>query len=201
MSTDTELESWRTQWQSSGGDAKSARAVAELRLRTLRQSRLQRIGLIAPVLVTVFVGGGMVLGALASDQLIDFALAVECWLFIGVAWAGSMWIARGTWKPLGETTADFLQLSIRRCEANIRGAVFGVALYIGQLIAVLTVSGQFGSSPEVIESVTRDYRVVGAFLLGLIAMSLWSLWFAARQRKRLAGLRQLEAELRDTDAL
>ena len=129
MNSDTELESWRSQWLATDDGSTNASAAAALRRRTLQQSRRQRIGLIAPVLVTVIVGGSMLLRAAGSAQLIDVALAVECWLFIAVAWAGSLWIARGTWKPLGESTADFLQLSIRRCRANIRGAAFGIALY------------------------------------------------------------------------
>lgn len=200
MSTDSELEAWRSQWQSSNDDSATARSVADLRSRTLKQSRAQWIGLIAPVLVTVIIGGGMLIRAVDSGSTLDVALAIECWLFIVVAWAGSLWIARGTWKPLGETTADFIAVSIRRCQANIRGVAFGTVLYIGQLIAVVAVIYGVGTPEEARVTGLGTY-VFSAIAVGLLLLVFWGLWFTARQRRRLASLRELEQELSEADAL
>ena len=74
-------------------------------------------------------------------QGLDVLLAIETWIFIVVIWAGSLWIARGTWRPLADTTAAFVEVSIRRREANLRGATFGACAYVVQVVFVVLALG------------------------------------------------------------
>jgi hypothetical protein len=70
---------------------------------------------------------------------VDVVLAAEAWACIVVTWLGGPWIARGTWRPLAGTTAAFVELAIRRREANLRGATFGACLYVVQLVSIVLV--------------------------------------------------------------
>lgn len=137
MNTDVEMVRWRQQWQSGPGGATHADAAAALRRSVLRDTRRNWLGLIAPILVTAGVGAGIVLRAFRTERLADAVLAVEGLLLIVVVWTGCLWIARGTWRPFADTTAGFVEISIRRCEANLRVAIFGAFLYVIQLLFVL----------------------------------------------------------------
>ena len=54
MTTDTELDTWRREWQS------EAAVPPDLRRRVERQSRWLKIGIAADVMVTAAIGGGVV---------------------------------------------------------------------------------------------------------------------------------------------
>ena len=171
MNPDTELDSWRGQWQVDSNGSEAGNAAAELRRQSLRRTRLQSIGLIVPVVVTVLIGGGVAPRAISSQSAIDIAIAIESWLFILVTWAGCLWIARGTWQPLGESTTDFLRLSIRRYQANLRAIPFANVLYFSQLIAVYLILVRY--SGEAIELSELEWRVWVVVVVGMPAISLW----------------------------
>jgi hypothetical protein len=193
MSVDVELDRWRRQWQSEPEGVGQTDAADVLRRRVLRDTRRIWLGLIAPILVTVGIGGWICLRALRSGQMTDVVLAVEGWLFIAVVWAGSLWIARGTWRPLADTTAAFIDISIRRCEANSRGAVFGAYLYGLQLLAIILVM-IVGSPLGPVAVFTSPYTILIGWV-GLPMFFAWMFWFRRRQRARLEYLRELRRQL------
>jgi hypothetical protein len=193
MSTDVELENWRRQWQSKAVPASDADAAERLRRRVLRETRWIKLGLIAPVLVTVVIGGAMILRALRSEQSLDAWLAVETWTFITIIWAGSLWIARGTWRPLADTTTAFVDLSIRRREANFRGAIFGLCLYVAQVGFIVLVLGRV-SPGGIVGLVTSGFLIVAGWIgvpFGLAALYC----FRRRQRRELEHLHELKRQL------
>jgi hypothetical protein len=193
MSVDVELDRWRQQWQGGQEDAIQADAADALRRRVLRDTRQIWLGLIVPILVTVVIGGGIALRALRSGQAVDVVLAVEGWLFIVVVWVGSLRIARGTWRPLADTTAAFIDVSIRRCEANLRGVSFGAYLYMVQLLFVVLV--MVFSSPVGLVAVLTSPSTILIGWLGLPLFFVWMFWFRRRQRARLEYLHELKCQL------
>jgi len=193
MNNDVELQSWRQQWQSPAASAVDADAVERLRRRVLRETRWLRVSLILPVLVTLIVGGTVVLRALRTERGLDVLLAVETSVFIVVIWIGALWIARGTWRPLADTTAAFVDVSIRRREANLRGVTFGACLYVVQLAFIVLAIGSV-SPAGIVPILTSPYFILVGWIgvpVGLAAV----VWFRRRQRADLERLRELEREL------
>jgi hypothetical protein len=193
MSVDAELDRWRRQWQGGAESAVQAEAADALRRRVLRDTRRIWLGLIAPILVTVGIGGWIALRALRSGQTADVVLAVEGWLFIVVVWVGSLWIGRGTWRPFADTTAAFIEISIRRCEANLRGVSFGAYLYVLQLSLIVLL--MVFTSPLGLVAVLTSPSMILIGWLGLPFFFAWMFWFRRRQRARLENLRELRCEL------
>ena len=196
MSTDIELESWRRQWQAGPASAIDADAVESLRRRVLRETRANKLGLVGPILVTILVGAWVISRALRTGQGLDVLLAIEGWVFIFVMWAGCLWIARGTWQPLADTTAAFVEVSIRRREANLRGATFGACAYVVQVVFVvlaLGVASPAGFAPLL----TSAYVIVTGWIgvpVGLVVLG----WFRRGQRADLERLRELKGQLHGT---
>jgi hypothetical protein len=192
MNTDAELAVWRRQWAQSDGSNDSHWADT-LKRRVARDSRLLKIGLIAPILVTIGIGGGLTAWALTSASPADVVLVTEVWVFILVTWVGSLWLARGTWRPLAETTAAFIALSIRRCRSNLRGATFGAWLYVFQLLFI--VLWKFSSSSIELTVLLTSWPVILIGWLGVPAFFAWRSWFARRQRAKLDHFLELRRQL------
>lgn len=127
MSIDTELDTWRREWQS------DAAMATDLRRRVARQSRWLKIGIAGDVLVTVVIGGGVLALAARSPEPDMRLLAAATWSFIAVAWAFRLTITRGLWSPAALDTAAFLDLSIRRCRAQLRATAFGAGLFVCEI--------------------------------------------------------------------
>ncbi|HLF12914.1 MAG TPA: hypothetical protein VJA26_17065, partial [Gammaproteobacteria bacterium] len=181
------------QWRTEANARNDVGFAEDFRRRVTRESRLIRIGLIAPILVTIGFGGGFIARALTLASPADVMLAAEVWFFILVTWAGCLWIARGTWRPLAETTAAFIDISIRRCRSNLRGASFGAWLYVCQLLFV--VLWKFYSSSIELTVLLTAWPVILLGWLGLPAFFALRFWFVRRQRAELDRLLELEHEL------
>jgi hypothetical protein len=194
VTTDTELTQWRRQWRGEPPESASRAEEAErLRQHVLRGTRRAKLSLIAPISVTVGVGGGMTLLALRGEHPLHLALAIETWVFIAVIWAGCLWIARGTWRPLADTTAAFVDISIRRRIANRRGATFGLCLYVFQLLIMKLIVGRM-TSASLVDSLTSPHMIMFGWIgLPIICVAFYR--FRRRQRAELARLLELERQL------
>lgn len=193
MNTDVELEGWRRQWQNRADAGIDAGAAEELRRRVLRETRSLKLNLVWPILVTLVVGGWITQRALRTERSLDVVLAVEGWIFIVVIWAGCLWITRETWRPLADTTAAFVDISIRRREANIRGLYFGACLYVAQLAFLVLVLG--AASPSGIVPVLTSINMIVVGWIGVPCGVVALFWFRRRQRADLARLRELKRQL------
>jgi hypothetical protein len=193
MSTDFESESWRRQWQARSTSTADADAVGRLRRRVLRETRWLKLSLVFPILVTLVVGGWITSRALRTGETLDVLLAVEAWIFIVVIWIGALWIARGTWRPLADTTVAFVEISIRRREANLRAATFGACLYVAQLLFGVVAIGA-ASTAGIVSMLTSSRMVVGGWIGIPIGLAFLS-WFRHRQRADLEHLRELKRQL------
>lgn len=194
MNGDPELAAWQRQWQArtSEEDANDWNGLKE---RVNRQSRRMRIGLIAPILVTIGIGGYLLMRALSSTQLADVLLLVEGWIFIAVTWTGCLWIARSTWRPFGETTAAFVDLAIRRCRSNLTGSRLGLWLYCAQLVCVYLLALAIGGERAQPAALLTSWPMILLGWIGLPAYILWRIWFDRRQRTELTRLFDLQRQL------
>jgi hypothetical protein len=193
VSNDVELEKWRRQWQGGAGTESRADEVERLRRRVTSETRWLKLGLIGPIFVTFGVGGGTILIALLTGWTVHLVIAIETWIFIAVCWIGSLWLARGTWRPLAETTAAYVDVSIRRRESYTRGATFCVCLYVFQLVFVALVVGSF-MNLGIIGVLTSPQMIVIGWI-GLPLVLVGAYWFRRRQRAQLERLLELKRQL------
>jgi Na+/proline symporter len=129
---DLELEAWREEWQA------DTEVPADLRSKVERGSRNLRLLLALEVLITVVMGGGSTLWATMDRRTEMVLLSAAVWLFLGAAWTFAIMNRRGTWSPVAVSTAEFLDLSIRRCQRRLAAAGFGAGLYFVEMAFCLT---------------------------------------------------------------
>jgi hypothetical protein len=194
MNQDAELAAWRRHWQAKS-EANDMPDLARLKEQVLRQSRRIRIGLIAPSLVTVGIGGHLISQAMRSGRLTDIVLAMEGWIFIIVVWAACLWVARGTWRPFGQTTAAFVDLAIRRCQSNLTATRLGMWFYCVQLVSVSLLVWAIETSPARLVMLLTSWPVILLGWIGLPTYMVWMAWFLGRRRAELARLLDLKRQL------
>lgn len=189
MSQNVDLDQWQALWQARS----EGPTAADLRDRVERESHRRTFALILPVMVTVIIGGTMASRALASGATEDIVYAVETWVFIAVTWAGALWIDRGNWRQLGTTTTAFVDVSIRRVRATIRGIRLGACLYVGQLIAMLVLKRALSSAewPDLLAA----WPTIVIGWVGLPVFLTASVWFVRRKRQELNGLLEMRRQL------
>jgi hypothetical protein len=178
---DWELEAWREQWQA------DTAVPADLRRKVERGSRNLRLVVALEVLVTVVLGGGGTLLAVVDSRAEMVTLAAAVWVFLGAAWAFAMMNRRGSWSPVTVSTAEFVDLSIRRCRSNLASAGFGAGLYFAEMAFCLTWlywdPARRGPLPAILVGVATPI-----FLTGLV-------WYRRRKRAELAGLLELRRQV------
>jgi hypothetical protein len=190
MSTDGEMESWRRQWQGRSTPAADATAVERLRRSVVRETSWSKWGLIFPILATLWSGATMVLPALRSGEVL---IGVEVSVFIVVLWVVSLWLARGTWRPLADTTAAFIDVSIRRRQAYIRGAIVAACLYVTQFAFLVIATGL--ASPIGILGALKSGPAVIVGWIGIPVVFAGLYWFGRRQAADLENLRDIARQL------
>jgi hypothetical protein len=192
MELDPELKAWRRQWQTNEVIPPDLRHRVERETRSLRR---QRYGGIA---VTVIMGGGAVGWALVSQRPITVALAIGVWFFIAVAWGISHGLTRGILTPSADTTAAFLDLSIRRCRRQLQGLVAQAVLYVTIVVFDLVWIYHYQ-----VETRPIDPR---AFLTSGIMLVMWAalavpvaigVWYRRRLRYELQNLLSLRRQLNE----
>ena len=182
MKLDADLELWREQWQAS----REAPVLTDLRKRVARQSLYMRIVLIAEILVTLVIGGGTVLLAMRNPHPAMLILAAATWLFIAAAWTFALSNRKNAWSPAAVTNSAFLDLSIRRCRANLRSVTFGAILYAVEMTFCLSwiyhESGHLSST--LITVVTLVTLILAATLI----------WYRTKKLTDLAYLSNLQRD-------
>lgn len=179
MNIDLELGVWRDEWQS------DAPVPADLRRRVERQSQWMKLMWICQILITVVFGGGTAAWALLAGREDVYILAVLTWLSLALAWSLSVMNTRGLWSA-AESHADFLDLSIRRCSAQIRAAFFSAVLYSFNL--TFTLWWVYHAQP---------IRPVGDFLTSWRVCVVWAVtavffgWLVWHRRRKRAERNRL----------
>jgi hypothetical protein len=188
MNTDLELDGWRQQWQ-----RQPVRGVAELKESVMRETRRTKLMMLAPVAVTVVIGGWAILQAWQAPTPAAIVLAVGVWAYIVLAWVGSLWLARGTWRPRAETTAEFLALAIRRCESAVRAVPFAIALYVFEIAFMVLWASGTGTST--VGEVLRSPSMISIGWVGGPLFVAAALWYAGHKRAELQCLLELRRQL------
>ncbi len=161
MKHDLELEAWREQWQA------DTEVPADLRRKVERGSRTLRLVLAVEVLITVVLGGLDAIGDDGDDgpAYRDGGPFAAVWVFLSVAWTFAIMNRRGAWSPLAVSTAEFLDLSIRRCQGRLASSGFGTGLYFVEMAFCLTWlywdPARRGPLPAIIFSLATPIFVVG----------------------------------------
>ena len=185
MTPDLELQAWREQWQ------QDTEVPADLRRKVERGTRNMRLMVALEVLVTIAMGGGFTWWAVIEPRTEMYVLAGAVWLFLAAAWAFAIANRHGTWSPDSMSTAEFVDLSIRRCQRRLQASHFGAGLYFVEMIFCLTWlyrdPARRHPLPAIIFAV-----VTPLFLVGVAR-------YRRNTRAELAGLSEIP--LRDPDIL
>jgi hypothetical protein len=186
MSIDNELETWRREWQS------ETAVPANLRRRVERQSRWLKIGIAADILVTVVIGGGVAALAVRAPQRDMVLLASVTWTFIAVAWAFRLAITRGLWSPAAIDTASFVDLSIKRCRAQLKATAFGAGLFVCEMAFYLGWVYRYSAPRAPLLSWLFRGSLMNTLVwpLSLVFFVLLA-WYRRKKRNELAWLRTL----------
>jgi hypothetical protein len=193
MSIDGEMENWRRQWQDGAKPAADADAIERLRRSVQRETSWSKWGLVFPILATLWSGATIVLPALRSGRPLGVLLGVESLVFIVVVWVVAVWLGRGTWRPLADTTAAFIDVSIRRREAYFRGAIAGACLYVAQFAFLVLLMGLQSPIGIVGALSSPPAKIIGWIGMPVVFAGLY--WFGRRQRADLERLRELKRQL------
>lgn len=187
MNMDLELAAWREEWQ------RETAPPPDLRRRVERQSRWMRFMRGTEILVTVVFGGGTAFWAMRTGRADEFVFAALTWLSILMAWAISLTSTRGLWSAVAESHAHFLDLSIRRCRAQIRSALFAALLYCFNL--TFTLSWVYREQPiRPLSAFLISWRVCVVYGVTLIFFA-WLVWHRRRKQAELIRLEELREEL------
>jgi hypothetical protein len=186
MRVDAELEAWRREWRS-GGIASS-----DLARKVRRHSAYRRLMLFTEVLVTISMGGGVLLWALQSPQADVIVLAIAVWFFLSAAWTFGVKNRKDCWTPAAMTTAAFLDISIRRCQAVIRTSTFAVLLYTSEMLFCLGwIYNRKSHEAHLAFRAFLTSPLLFAVSICTVAFLAAIVWYRRRKQNELACLLQL----------
>jgi hypothetical protein len=193
MTSDPELEGWRSDWQSADEIPSDLRRRVEQHIRTGRHTWWP------PIAVTVFFGGSTLAWAVASGERVAIQTAAGTWLFIAVTWATSLGILRrigGRLTPEATTTTAFLDFAIRVCRARRAGIVAAAVLYVMFLCFMLVWRFQTARVATAGEYLLSGPMVARAIVTVLLAIAGW------RQHGKLGvelkSLLRMQRQIADT---
>ena len=192
-SLDTELRAWQREWRE---QTLPSTSVEELARSVQRGNRHAIYGTVAAALLTIIAIVPLVRRAIAGT--IDTQFLAGVLIIVALVWVTALWLARGTWRPRDESTAAFLEVSIRRCRAAMLGVPVAFVLYAAELIYVL-VSMQRIEAVDM-GSLLRSPQFIAVGWVGGPVYLAGQLWYGHRQRQRLNRLRLLQAQLAGTAA-
>jgi ABC-type phosphate transport system permease subunit len=189
MDANLELQRWRAEWQRQA----DPNAAAEQRDSVMRETRRLKIALIAPVLVTLIVGGLCTLRAVNEASPEGWLLLAAVWSFIVVTWVVALFLARGTWRPRADTTAAFIDVAVRRCESALATVPFALALYAVKFTFLL--AWKFRYLPESVGELLTAWPTVVFGWVGMPVFFTFMSWYSKRKKIELENLLRLRAQL------
>ena len=153
-----------------------------------------RWSLIVPVFTTIGIGSLFTVPAIHSNDADAVGLAASVWIILAITWGFVLWNSAGSWRPEAQTTAAFLDLSIRRCLRAIRAIVFGAVLYVAELAFCFTwiLRHQRGPHRETLAALVTSWPIAVVWLatpvFGVFIVRYWRL--KQRQLRTLEALRR-----------
>jgi hypothetical protein len=172
-------------------EAMPTEATERLRRRVQRHSRQQWILLAGEIVLTLYFGW-VAWSAFLEPSGRGILAAIATVGVIGLVWTFAIRNRRGSWRPLGESTSDYLRLSHGRAEAGRRSISFVRRMVVGALLCYLP---WFAFR-------LRDGAISGSewwrwiFLLAYSAAFLsWCAWRSRRIGHEVAVLEEIEREV------
>jgi hypothetical protein len=190
MHADTELETWRRQWQTDDV------IPSDLRQRVDRETRYLRRGRYGEIVVIAVFGGGATGWALLSPRPIVFAFAAGVWFLTGIALVTSNALRKDILKPSAATTTAFLDLSIRRCRRRLVALVAQALLYA--LILVFDLVWIYHYQTQTITISPWSFLTSSRMLVVWVVTALFAtaaLWQRRRLWRELRNLLRLQQEV------
>lgn len=188
MNVDTELEVWRRDWQS------ETIVPLDLRRKVRRQSILMKIAVMADILVTITIGGATAAWAVHAPQPSTILLATWTWIVIAAAWTFTLRVNRGNWSPSAESTAAFVDLSVRRGRARLEAIRFAAGLFVVQMVFVL--GWVYNNSPvhgtPVLRWLLFSSIPIDAVWLCTAAFFTFLIWYRRKTQAELACFLSLQ---------
>ena len=188
---DTLSAEWRG--CATGANSLADDAAARLRQRVRRATRRQRVVLALEIALSL--GAAWYAWFAYSEPGGGGKSTAFFTVFITlVVWSFALWNRRGSWRPLGESTSDFLRVCRARTIEARRAIVF---VRITLLIAVAVYTPPFVSrlSRGAIDGV--QWWRWGVFPLYVAAFYAWTLWERRRVLREGNALDELESALAD----
>jgi hypothetical protein len=158
--------------------------LAELRRRVDRQTSWLRWLSRLEVGVTVVLTGWAALVARSLPESQRWGWLAAVLLHTAVVVAFTAWNRRGIWRPLGNSTREYLSLALERCRRRRRTAGFLVALLGVEAVGLLV---WLASRAEGFRRPVLSAVVVAAMLV----TAAISVWFRRRWGEELARLEEL----------
>jgi hypothetical protein len=156
-----------------------------------RQTRLFRVMLATEVLITVVVLGAVAWTVVVERTAVALGFGLAALVHSGVIWGFSLWNRAGVWRPLGESTREYLALARERCRRERRAAnfVFGLLLTEGVLL---------GAWLGYAQSIDAPVRRGGWWIppaAVFVGAFVWAFWVRRRAEARLIRLVGVERSL------
>jgi hypothetical protein len=190
------LDEWdrlSAEWRDTTLATSSSRDDASERLRARVRRHSVGLGILLATEVVLTLGvAAVVRSSLAQSGGRGPLMAAAFVAMTVFVWSFALWNRRGSWRPLGESTADYLRLSHIRARAGRRSVRFvratiliSLALYGPWFLLRL-----------------RDGRISGGewwrwafFAVYSTVFLLWCAWYARRLGRELSTLKAIEQEL------
>ena len=168
MTIDTELEMWRREWRDQTAPFPALK-------RKIRRQNLRIIAAVAAIALCLVLA---TVGALRSRS------SFMAGLVVGIAFASvfqggyAWWARRGAWKPAGQTTLAYAELSYKRALATARTTRFSFYfLLVGTVLYTGFVAWNWMAW-------TAAPRATGALVVAAMVIELFLLWDNRRRAKR-----------------
>lgn len=189
MMDDLDLKRWQSLWQA------DIEVPPDLLQKAQKQLRRARKMLIADILVTIGVGGGATVWAMAAAKPSVRALALWIWSTILAAWLFRWFNRPGNWTGTALNTEVFLQKLRSSYRATLRNLKFGWILGLAQILFSSVWVYREISIHEPItiwQFVTLPANLSLWFCIAVVF--LWTLRVFYKLKTELAALEQLHEE-------
>jgi len=178
---DDELEVWRRQWHSQ--PAVPIELIRKVERQTVYM-KLEWISMILPMLV----GIGTTVAAVNNPTVPFIFLAVGTWLFIILGTIIQIQNDKGTWAPARETTAAYVDLSIRRCRRKLYAHRYGLVFSTLFTLFVLVVNYQMLAGYGAFRTFADYLIAAGAYLFAAFVVAIVMFLMTGRRKKTKAEL-------------
>jgi hypothetical protein len=178
VTIDTELETWRREWQAHSDP------LPEWKKKIERQN-------LRTVVAVIFACICLIFAALeARRHPTPFMLGLNAGLWFSCALAGgySWWVRRGSWKPTAQTTLAYVELAHKRAVAKARTLRF---CFYFLLITILAFAGLGAWDWKALTA--RDAAIVGGIILEL----LFFRYYERRKRQEIERTRKLMEQIQE----